>query len=228
MKITILTLFPEMFSGVLSESIIKRALADNIVEIVLVNFRDYAKNKHKQVDDTPYGGGPGMVLSIEPIHAALASLPDANTAVKVLLTPQGIPYRQEHAKELALTDHLILICGHYEGFDERVRSMVDREISIGDYVLTGGEIPAMVLIDSIIRLLPGAISCSESVREDSFYDGMLDYPQYTRPYEFQGQKVPDVLISGNHQEIEKWRRYEAKKRTRERRPDLLKKPDEKD
>ncbi|MDD3113438.1 MAG: tRNA (guanosine(37)-N1)-methyltransferase TrmD [Candidatus Izemoplasmatales bacterium] len=228
MRITILTLFPEMFSGVLSESIIKRALADNIVEIVLVNFRDYAKNKHKQVDDTPYGGGPGMVLSIEPIHAALASLPDANTAVKVLLTPQGIPYRQEHAKELALTDHLILICGHYEGFDERVRSMVDREISIGDYVLTGGEIPAMVLIDSIIRLLPGAISCSESVREDSFYDGMLDYPQYTRPYEFQGQKVPDVLISGNHQEIEKWRRYEAKKRTRERRPDLLKKPDEKD
>lgn len=228
MKITILTLFPEMFSGVFTESIIKRALADDIVNIALVNFRDYSKNKHKQVDDTPYGGGPGMVLSVEPIHQALSAIPDAFSATKVLLTPQGTPYRQEHAKELALSEHLILISGHYEGFDERIRSLVDREISIGDYVLTGGEIPAMVLIDSIVRLLPGAISSSDSFRQDSFYDGLLDYPQYTRPYDFQGQKVPDILLSGNHQEIEKWRQSEALKRTRERRPDLLKKPGKKD
>jgi tRNA (guanine37-N1)-methyltransferase len=227
-KITILSLFPEMFTGVLSESIIKRALSEGIVEIEIVNFRDYATNKHKQVDDSPYGGGAGMVLSVEPIHKALSHIRGFQEAIKILLTPQGTPYRQEHAKELALAQDLILICGHYEGFDERIRTLVDREISIGDYVLTGGEVPAMILIDSIIRLLPGAISKEESFRQDSFYDGLLDYPQYTRPYDFQGMKVPDVLISGNHQEIEKWRHAEALKRTRTRRPDLLKKPDEKD
>jgi len=228
MKITILSLFPEMFNGFLSESIIKRAIQAQIVEIKIINFRDFATNKHKQVDDTSYGGGVGMVLSVEPIYRALTSIEGHDKATKILLTPQGDPYVQSSAKVLAQKEHLIMICGHYEGFDERVRSFVDMEISLGDYVLTGGEIPAMAVSDSIIRLLPGALGKEESFQQDSFYQDMLEYPQYTKPYEFMGMKVPDVLISGNHQEIEKWRKEESLKRTQNRRPDLLKIPNKKD
>ncbi len=228
MKITVLTLFPDIFGGFLSESMIGRAQKAGLVDIELINFRAYSENKHQQVDDTPYGGGPGMVLSVLPIYKALQNVDGHEKAFKILLTPQGGQYDQKMAVDLAKHEHLILICGHYEGFDERIRSLVDMEISIGDYVLTGGEIPAMVLIDSIARLVPGVLGKEESYRDDSFFTGILEYPQYTRPYDFLGEKVPDVLISGNHKEIEKWRREEALKRTRERRPDLLKKPDEKD
>lgn len=228
MKITILSLFPEIFNGFFSESIIKRAIQEEIVMVSVINFREFSLNKHKQVDDSAYGGGPGMVLSVEPIYRALTSIPGYKEATKILLTPQGVPYSQKEANELSSTNHLILICGHYEGFDERVRTLVDKEISIGDYVLTGGEIPAMVICDSVIRLLPGALGKEESYQQDSFYEGLLEYPQYTRPYEFQGMRVPDVLISGNHQEIEKWRKEESLKRTRSRRPDLLKNTNKKD
>lgn len=228
MKITILSLFPEIFNGFFSESIIKRAIQEEIVMVSVINFREFSLNKHKQVDDSAYGGGPGMVLSVEPIYRALTSIPGYKEATKILLTPQGVPYSQKEANGLSSTNHLILICGHYEGFDERVRTLVDKEISIGDYVLTGGEIPAMVICDSVIRLLPGALGKEESYQQDSFYEGLLEYPQYTRPYEFQGMRVPDVLISGNHQEIEKWRKEESLKRTRSRRPDLLKNTNKKD
>jgi len=227
-KITILSLFPEMFSGFMTESIIKRSIQAGVVEIEIVDFREFATNRHKHVDDSPYGGGAGMVLSVEPIYLALRSIPGFEHATKILLTPQGETFRQPLAKELVEKEHLILICGHYEGFDERIRSFIDREISIGDYVLTGGEIPAMVIADGIIRLLPGALGNEDSFLQDSFYEDLLEYPQYTKPYDFMGMKVPDVLISGNHQEIDKWRREEARKRTEKRRPDLLKKPDKKD
>ncbi|MBN2504350.1 MAG: tRNA (guanosine(37)-N1)-methyltransferase TrmD [Bacilli bacterium] len=227
MKISILTLFPEMFKGFFSESIIKRAIKAGKVEVEMINFRDFSTRKHQQVDDTTYGGGAGMVLAVEPIYRALQSIPDIESAVKILLTPQGEPYHQERANTLAQADHIVLVCGHYEGFDDRIRNFIDLEISIGDYVLTGGEIPAMAIVDSVIRLLPGVLTNSDSYTQDSFYDGMLEYPQYTKPYDFMGYKVPDVLISGNHQEIDKWRRNEAEKRTRERRPDLLEKPNKK-
>ncbi len=228
MKITILTLFPEMFRGFLQESIMKRAIKAHKVEFEIINFRQFSTLKHQQVDDTTYGGGAGMVLSVEPIYYALQSIADIDKATKVLLTPQGEPYHQKRAESLADKDHLVLICGHYEGFDERVRNLVDFEISIGDYVLTGGEIPAMAVIDSVVRLVPGVLGSSESHEIDSFSEGMLEYPQYTKPYDFMGMKVPDVLISGNHQEIEKWRLEQAKKRTAERRPDLMEKRDKND
>lgn len=228
MKITILTLFPEMFTNVFGTSMIWHAQDIGAVEIDLVNFRDFSTNKHKKVDDTPYGGGPGMLLSVEPIHRALFSVDGVETAHKILLTPQGRRYDQNMAKELAKKDRLVLICGHYEGFDERVRTLVDQEISLGDYVLTGGEIGSMAIVDSVVRLLPGVLSSDESFEEDSFFRGLLEYPQYTKPRSFLGMDVPEVLVNGNHQEIEKWRREQALKRTAERRPDLLKKPDEKD
>ncbi len=228
MRITILTIFPEMFSGIFTESILKRAQGLGIIEIDYVNFRDFSPSKHKRVDDYSFGGGPGLVLAVEPIYNALQSIPDQKTAFKILMTPQGVPYEQKTAIELTQYDHIIIICGHYEGFDERIRSFVDREISIGDYVLTGGEIGAMVLVDSIARLLPGVLGSDESFEQDSFYNGLLEYPQYTRPQEFLGMKVPDVLISGNHAEVDKWRAEQSMKRTRERRPDLLKKRSEKD
>ncbi len=228
MRITVLTLFPDLFSGFLTESIIKRAINQGIVTIEIIDFREYATNKHKQVDDSAYGGGAGMVISVEPVYNALTSVPGYAQARKILLSPQGRPFHQERAKQLAAEAHLILIAGHYEGFDERLNEFVDEEISIGDYVLTGGEIPAMVVMDALIRLLPGALGNEESFRQDSFYEGLLDYPQYTRPYDFKGLKVPDVLLSGNHQEIEKWRREEAMKRTKARRPDLLKIKQQKD
>ena len=220
MKIDILTLFPNMFDGFLNESIIKRAIDKKAVTINVVNFRKYSKLNNSQVDDTPYGGGSGMVLMCEPIVDAIEDLKDDDTTV-ILLTPQGLPYKQKIAHELKTKKHLILVCGHYEGFDERIRSFVDMEISIGDYVLTGGEIPAMAVCDSIIRLLDGVIK-EDSYLEDSFTENLLDYPTYTKPYDFRGMKVPDVLISGNHQKIDEYRKEESLKRTQERRPDLLK------
>lgn len=228
MKITILSLFPEMFEGMLKSSIIKRAIEKEIVTINIIDFREFSTNKHKKVDDYPFGGGAGMLLSVEPIVAALESIEGYEKAHKVLLTPQGVPYRQSLANDLSNIDHLILICGHYEGFDERIRLFVNQELSVGDFVLTGGEIAAMAVMDSVIRLLPDALGKKESFEQDSFYDGQLEYPQYTRPQEFRGLKVPDVLVSGNHQEIEKWRKEESLKRTQERRPDLLEKPVKKD
>ena len=226
MKLTILTLFPEMFPSILNESIIKRAIINNLVEVNLINFRDFSTNKHKTVDDTPYGGGAGMLLQVEPIYRALKSIPGSDTALKILLTPQGKLYNQSIAKKLLDNEHIILICGHYEGFDERVRDYIDLEISIGDYVLTGGEIAALAIMDSVIRLIPGALGSEDSYIHDSFYEDSLDYPQYTKPREFDGKKVPDVLLSGNHAEIAKWRENQKQKRTKERRPDLLKKTQE--
>lgn len=228
MKITILTLFPEMFQGVFSESIIKRAIADDLVQINLINFRDFSTNKHNRVDDTAYGGGPGMLLCVEPIYLALQSIPEIDKAHVILLTPQGKTFQQAHAITLSKREHIVLICGHYEGFDERVRAYVNEEISIGDYVLTGGEIAAMAISDSIIRLLPDALGSKESFENDSFYNGLLEYPQYTKPQTFNGMSVPDVLVSGNHKEIDKWRHEQSLKRTLERRPDLLEKTDKKD
>ena len=221
MKIDILTLFPNMFDGFLNESIIKRAIEKEVVKINVVNFREYSKLNNNQVDDTPYGGGAGMVLMCDPIVSAIEDLKDDDTTV-ILMTPQGIPYKQETARELKLKKHIILVCGHYEGFDERIRNFVDMEISIGDYVLTGGELPAMVICDSVIRLLDGVIREGSHV-EDSFTDNLLDYPTYTKPYDFRGMKVPDVLLSGNHKKIDEYRREESLKRTTERRPDLLEK-----
>lgn len=220
MKIDVLTLFPEMFTGVISSSIIKRAIDDNKIEINLHNFRDYSKDIHHKVDDTPYGGGSGMILTCQPIFDCVNDLKDDESTV-ILLTPDGIPYKQELANNLVKLKHLIIICGHYEGFDDRIRSICDMEISIGDYVLTGGEIPAMVLIDSVTRLIDGVIN-KESYQNDSFYNGLLDYPQYTKPREYNGLKVPDVLLSGNHKEIEKYRIEAALEKTRTRRCDLLK------
>jgi len=223
MKITILSLFPAMFAGVFGESIVKRARDLGAVDIEIVDFRDYATNRHRHVDDYAFGGGAGMVIAIEPIHRALLAIPDHEAATKILLTPQGNPFDQAEAIRLSKLDHLILICGHYEGFDERIRSLVDLEISIGDYVLTGGEIAAMAIADSVARLLPGVLGSPDSAPHDSFYDGLLEYPQYTRPADYKGMKVPDILLSGNHADIEKWRREQSLKRTIERRPDLLKK-----
>lgn len=220
MKIDVLTLFPEMFTGVISSSIIKRAIDDNKIEINLHNFRDYSKDIHHKVDDTPYGGGCGMILTCQPIFDCVNDLKDDESTV-ILLTPDGTPYKQEIANNLVKLKHLIIICGHYEGFDDRIRSICDMEISIGDYVLTGGEIPAMVLIDSVTRLIDGVIN-KESYQNDSFYNGLLDYPQYTKPREYNGLKVPDVLLSGNHKEIEKYRIETALEKTRDRRCDLLK------
>ncbi len=221
MKIDILSLFPEMFDGVFSESIIKRAVQSNKVEINIINFRDFTDDPHNKVDDTPFGGGAGMVLMPQPIFDCVESLKTEDSKV-ILLTPDGIQYKQKNAYDLSKEKHLIIICGHYEGFDERIRALADYEISIGDYVLTGGEVPAMVLVDSIVRLLPGVIR-EESHLEDSFNENyLLDYPTYTKPREFRGMEVPEVLVSGNHEKIAEWRYNESLKRTKERRPDLLK------
>ena len=221
MKIDILTLFPSMFDGFINESIIKRAIENNKVEINVYNIRDYSKDPHKKVDDYAFGGGAGMVLMPQPIFDAVDDLKKENTKV-ILMTPQGLKYNQKMAYELSLESHIILICGHYEGFDERIRSIVDMEISIGDFVLTGGEIPAMAISDSIIRLLDGVIE-KESHENDSFNENLLDYPVYTHPSDFRGMKVPDVLLSGHHANISKWRYEQQLKRTKERRPDLLEK-----
>lgn len=221
MKIDILTLFPEMFEGIFSQSIIKRAILDKKVEIKLHNFRDYSKDPHHKVDDTPYGGGSGMVLTCQPIFDCVEALKEDDSLV-ILMTPDGIPYKQQMAYDLSKKKHLIIICGHYEGFDERIRSLCDLEISIGDYVLTGGELASMVLTDSIVRLIPGVIETS-SHQNDSFNNNLLDYPTYTKPRNFRGMEVPSVLVNGDHKKIEEYRKEESIKRTKERRPDLLEK-----
>lgn len=217
MKITVLTLFPDFFSAFQSESIIGRAIEMGKVEIVIRDIRDYCYDKHKQADDMPFGGGAGMVMKPEPLFRALA-----DCSGKVIYTsPQGEKFSQKMALDLSEESELVIIAGHYEGIDERViEEKVDMEISIGDYVLTGGELPAMVMMDSIIRLLPGVIR-RESYENDSFFQGLLDYPQYTRPADYEGCKVPEILLSGHHKKIEEWRFYQSVKRTLERRPDLL-------
>ena len=221
MKIDILTLFPEMYDGFLNTSIIKSAVDRKLVKIKTTNIRDYSQDKHKKVDDTPYGGGSGMVLMCQPIFDAVKDLKKKNSKV-ILMTPQGVKYNQKIAYNLSKEEHLILVCGHYEGFDERIRSLCDMELSIGDYVLTGGELPSMVVTDSVVRLIDGVID-EGSHLNDSFNDDKLDYPTYTKPREYEGMKVPDVLLSGDHKKIDEWRKEESTKRTKERRPDLIKK-----
>ncbi len=218
MKFKVLTLFPHMYDGFLTESIIKRAIDEKLVKISIHNIRDYTEYKHHQVDDTPYGGGSGMLLMCDPIFKAIEDLKKKNTKV-IMMSPDGIKYDQNKAYELAKEKDLIILCGHYEGFDERISSIVDEKISIGDYVLTGGELPSMVLMDSITRLIPGVIK-EESHIKDSFNDNLLDYPQYTKPREYKGMKVPDVLLSGDHKKIDEWRKEEALKKTEKERPDL--------
>jgi tRNA (guanine37-N1)-methyltransferase len=221
MKIAVLTLFPGMFAGPLDESIVKRACETGLLELKLHNLRDYAHDRHRTVDDRPFGGGPGMLLKPEPLFEAVEMLARETTRV-ILLSPSGRTFNQAIARELAQMDDLLLISGHYEGFDERVREhLADDELSIGDYVLTNGALPAMVIIDSVTRLLPGALGDDTSSHEESFSHGLLEYPQYTRPADFRGMKVPEVLLSGNHAEIAKWRAEQSSARTKERRPDLL-------
>ena len=221
MKFDILTLFPEMFEGI-KQSIIGKAIERELIEINLVNIRDFSKDKHKKVDDTPYGGGAGMVMRPDVVYDAYQSVKTDNAKV-IYLSPKGKTLNQEKVKELAKENHIILLCGHYEGIDQRVLDeIVDEEISIGDYVLTGGEIPAMVLIDSVSRYVEGVIT-SESVEEESFSNGLLEYPQYTRPEIFLDKKVPEILLSGHHENIKKWREEESLKITRSKRPDLLRK-----
>ncbi|UOE92863.1 tRNA (guanosine(37)-N1)-methyltransferase TrmD [Alkalihalobacillus sp. LMS39] len=223
MKIDILSLFPEMFQGVFGTSMLKHAQEKKVVQYRVVNFRDYSENKHKKVDDYPYGGGAGMVLTPQPLFDAVHALASHAKPRVILMCPQGEPYTQQKAEELAQEDHLIIICGHYEGYDERIRQhLVTDEISIGDYILTGGEIGAMVIADSVTRLLPGVLGNQESAITDSFSTGLLEHPQYTRPADFRGMKVPDVLLSGHHERIDKWRQEQSRKRTELRRPDLLK------
>ncbi len=222
MKIAILTLFPEMFQGVLDASILKKAQEKQAVEFKLINFRDFSTNKHKTVDDYPYGGGNGMLLKPEPIFHAVESIENYDQAKIIMLTPQGVKFDQKKAEFLSKEEHLIFLNGHYEGFDERVRQhLVTDEISIGDFVLTGGELASMVIIDSIVRLLPGVLGNEGSTDTDSFSNGLLEYPQYTRPEIFRGWRVPDVLLSGHHKNIEAWRKREPLRRTVERRPVLL-------
>ncbi len=221
MRIDILTIFPSMFDGFLTNSIVKRAIQKKLVEINVYDIRNYSTDKHKKVDDYGFGGGKGMVLMPQPIFDAVDDLKKDDTKV-ILLTPQGKVYNQKIAYDLSKEKHLLIICGHYEGFDERIRSLADIELSIGDYVLTGGELASMVITDSIVRLVDGVIE-EESHLNDSFNDNLLDYPVYTKPVEYKGMKVPDVLLSGHHANIKKYREEEALKRTKERRPDLLEK-----
>ena len=220
MQFDVLTLFPEMFSS-LNESIIGRAKTNKQININLINIRDFAENKHNKVDDTPYGGGAGMVMMPDVVYRAYESLNNKDNAKVIYMSPQGKTLDQKKVVELSKEDHLIILCGHYEGIDQRVLDkIVDEEISIGDYVLTGGELPAMVLIDSVSRYVEGVLS-KDSIKEESFSNGLLEYPQYTRPEVFEGMKVPDILLSGNHQEIDKWRKEQSLEITKKKRPDLL-------
>jgi tRNA (guanine37-N1)-methyltransferase len=221
MIIDVLTLFPAMFAGPLDESIIMRARRAGLLDLRIHNLRDYAHDRHKTVDDRPFGGGPGMLLKPEPIFEAVESLAREKTRV-ILLSPSGRKFTQAIARELAQQEDLLIVTGHYEGFDERIREqLADDELSIGDYVLTNGALPAMVIIDAVTRLMPGVLGDDQSAQDESFSQGLLEYPQYTRPAEFRGLKVPDRLLSGNHAEIAKWRAEQARLRTQERRPDLL-------
>lgn len=221
MKIDILTLFPSMFESVLKESILGRAIEKKQVEIKIHNIRDFSLDPHKKVDDYGFGGGKGMVLMPQPIYDAIESVKVKDSLV-IMMTPQGIPYKQKMAYDLSKQKHIVLLCGHYEGFDERIRDMVDMELSIGDFILTGGEIASMAVVDSIVRLLPGVIE-EESHLQETFHDNLLDYPVYTKPVDFKGKKVPDVLLSGHHENIRKWRLEQSKLKTEQRRPDLLEK-----
>ncbi len=226
MTISILTLFPDMFTGPFDASIVKRAKEKGIVDIKFVNIRDFATDAYKAVDDHPYGGGAGMIMRVDVVDKAISNVKSQNSNLKtktILLDPAGVPYTQTKARELSKVDHLILLCGHYEGVDERIRTLVDEEISIGDYVLTGGEIPAMAIVDSVVRLLPGTLKKSEATIQESFSEGQgLEYPQYTRPEKYKGMRVPDILLSGDHTKIEIWQKEQSGLRTRKRRPDLLK------
>ncbi|PYP85168.1 MAG: tRNA (guanosine(37)-N1)-methyltransferase TrmD [Blastocatellia bacterium AA13] len=223
MRFDIITIFPEMFRGIFEFGIIRRAVEAGLVEIGISDLRDYAEGRHRQVDDRPFGGGAGMVMKPEPLFRAAEALAAEDVARSiVLLSPQGRLFDQSAARDYASRAHVILICGRYEGVDERVvEGLATDEVSIGDYVLSGGEIPAMVFVDAVTRLLPGALGCDQSAAEESFSDGLLDFPQYTRPPEFRGMRVPDVLIGGNHAEIGRWRKRKAIEKTLKRRPDLI-------
>ena len=222
MRFDVLTLFPEMITDYCSQSIIKRAAEAGVISVNTINPRDFTLNKHKKVDDTPYGGGAGMVLMPQPYVDAYESIDRCENSLTVMLSPQGEPLKENLVKELAKFDQIILLCGHYEGFDERIREIIKpREISLGDFVLTGGELPALCVIDAVSRKLEGTLGKIESAIDDSFSDGMLEYPQYTKPREYRGLKVPEVLLNGNHKEIEEFRRAQRLKRTKERRPDLM-------
>jgi tRNA (guanine37-N1)-methyltransferase len=220
MIIDVLTLFPGMFNGPLDESILQRARNRGLLDLRIHNLRDWTHDRHRTVDDRPFGGGPGMVLKCEPVFEAVESLRQPETRV-VLMCPTGEPFRQETARRLAAEERLLIICPSYEGIDERIRTLVDEEISVGDFVLTNGNLPAMMVIDAVTRLLPGALGDETSAADESFSHGLLEYPQYTRPAEFRGLRVPEILLSGNHAEIERWRRDQAVKRTAARRPDLV-------
>ena len=221
MKIDILTLFPNMYDNFLTESIIARAIKNKYVEINIHNIRDYSKDPHNKTDDYGFGGGSGMVMMPQPIFDAIESLRTTNSLV-IMMTPQGIPYKQSKAYEISKESHIIILCGHYEGFDERISSIVDLEISIGDYVLTGGELPSMIVTDSIVRLIDGVIE-KESHELETFNNNLLDYPVYTKPVDFRGMVVPDVLLSGHHANIKKWREEQSLEKTKIRRPDLIEK-----
>jgi tRNA (guanine37-N1)-methyltransferase len=224
MKIDVVTLFPEMFDGPLGHSIVKRAIEKDIVEVNKVNFRQFGKGKHQVVDDTPYGGGAGMLLKPEPLFEAMDSINARDPETKkrvILMDPAGKPFNQAMAEDFSEEEHLVFLCGHYEGYDERIRSLVTDEVSLGDYVLTGGELAAMVMIDATVRLLPEVLGNASSAQTDSHSSGLLEHPHYTRPAEYKGMKVPEVLMNGNHGLIEAWRHEESLKRTFERRPDML-------
>lgn len=222
MKIHVLSLFPDMFSGVFGASILKKAQEKQAVELAVSDIREYSENKHKQVDDYPYGGGAGMVLKPEPMFNAVEAITEGRKPRVILMCPQGERFTQKKAEELAQEEELVFLCGHYEGYDERIRQyLVTDEISIGDFVLTGGELPAMTVIDAVVRLIPGVLGQADSHIQDSFSTGLLEHPHYTRPADFRGMKVPDTLISGNHAKIDEWREEQSFKRTLERRPDLL-------
>lgn len=221
MKIDVLTLFPEMFAGPLDASIVQRARSEGLLDLRITNLRNFTHDRHKTVDDKPFGGGPGMLIKPEPVFEAIELLAKAETRV-IMLTPAGRTFNQGIARELAQESHMVMICGSYEGFDERIREqLVDDEISLGDFVLTNGALPAMVIVDAVTRLLPGVLGDDQSHVDESFSHGLLEYPQYTRPADFRGMKVPDVLLSGNHAEIARWRHEQARQRTKERRPDMI-------
>ena len=221
-RFDILTLFPEMFTGILSSSILKRAIEKKQIEVNLIDFREFSTNKHHTVDDYAYGGGAGMLISVEPIHLALKTIPNLDNAHVILTSPIGKTFNQETAKAYSEKNHIVIICGHYEGIDDRIHYYIDEEVSIGDYVLTGGETPAMIIIDAVSRLVDGVIS-SDSIKDETFNNNLLEYPQYTRPAIYDGHAVPDVLISGHHAKIEEFKKYESIKRTYKYRPDLLEK-----
>ncbi len=223
MRIDVLTLFPNMFQGFITESIMARAIKNNLVEINLVDFREFTDSKHKKVDDYPFGGGAGMVLSVQPVHSALISIKGYQDALKIIVSPQGETFTQKKAYELSNVKHIIILCGHYEGYDERIRDYFDYEVSIGDYVLTGGELAAMVLIDGITRVIPEVISKDESHINDSFNNDLLEHPHYTRPRVFEGKEVPEVLLNGHHKLINEWKLAKSLEKTKKVRPDLYKK-----